>query len=470
MNKKYLSFFSYLNSHRLLIAVIVLFSLIQTVFATISFLIIPDIIFSLDPDASQQVVPIGQTNLLDYVSIFKQWLAKLTENLPYLDRVITMAVIVILVYLAKNIIDYIRRVLTAWFEISVVTEMRKDVFTHIQNLSLSDHSKKEKGHYLSLLTRDITQVFISMKRVFEHLLTQPLLIINLLMSILFISWKLSVLIILAVPVTGLLLTIIGKSLRRKSQRVMKQGDDYLNVLNESFNGFKIFKSFNAEKFQENRFEKEINKLKRLTFLQSVVQSINIPLTEIMGATVVAGVLALGAYISVSGEGLNGKDIVTILIGLIAMIEPIKKIGEVYNELKVAMVSVDRVFDILQLAPDENQFGDIEHPQFESKIEFNIDEFKYTDDARFALKDIRFEINKGETVALVGASGCGKSTLADLLARFHQISKGSITIDGIDIREISNRSLRNLVSIVPQQAFLLNDSIQTNIRFNQENSN
>ena len=467
MNKKYLSFFSYLKKHRFLILVIVLLAIIQTIFTTISFLIIPDIIFSLDPDSVQKVSPITQSNMLDYVGTFKNYITQLTANLPYLDRVIYMAIIVILVYLAKNIIDYLRRVLTAWFEISVVTDMRNDLFTHIQNLSITDHAEKEKGHYLSLLTRDITQVFISMKRVFESLLTQPLLILSLLYSIFNTSWRLSALIIIAAPITGLLLVYIGKSLRRKSQRVMKQGDDYLNILNESFQGFKIFKAFNAERFQQNRFIKEILKLKRLTFLQSVVQSINIPLTEILGSAVVAGVLVLGAYISVSGEGLTGKEIVTVLIGLIAMIEPIKKIGEVYNELKVAMVSVDRVFDILQLESDENQFGNLEHEQFESDIEINIAKFNYDASSNFELTDIKFEIKKGETVALVGASGCGKSTLADLLSRFYRIENGYIKIDGININELSNQSLRNLISIVPQQSFLLRDTIETNIRFNQD---
>jgi len=136
---------------------------------------------------------------------------------------------------------------------------------------------------------------------------------------------------------------------------------------------------------------------------------------------------------------------------------------------VAMVSVDRVFNILQLDSDENQFGDLEHESFETKIEIKIDHFKYESSNHFELSHIHFDIKKGETVALVGASGCGKSTLADLLSRFYRIDEGFIQIDGININELSNRSLRNLISIVPQQSFLLGDSIETNIRFNQDDS-
>jgi len=468
MNKKYLSFFSYIKPQSVLIFVIVLVSIAQTGLMAIGYLTIPEVLFAFDPQADVSAFSKGGVSSLDFVGTFKQWMLQNVSSLSFIDRVIQMAIILGAVFLAKNILDYLRRVLTAWFEISVVTKIQEDVFKHIISLPLKTVDEKDNGHLLSLLTGDTMQVFISMKRVFEHLITQPLFILSMLSSILFISWKLTLLILVIAPITGFILTFVGKSLSRQSQRVLKQNDRFISIITESFAGIKILKGFRAELFQRNRFLNELNLLKKFRFKQSVVHSLNIPIAESMGSLVVVAVLIFGAYIVESGQSITGKDIVTIILGLLLMIEPIKKLGEVYNEFKVGMVSVDRVFNILQIQSDESDYGAIEKNEFQHSIRFEIDEYRYSPDANFKLQNIHFEIKKGETVALVGASGSGKSTIVDLFARFYTPGKNAIFIDDIDLTDISNASLRNLVTLVPQDSFLFNDSVQTNIQFNTEN--
>lgn len=465
MNKKYFSFFKYLKPQRSLITLIVVLSVIQTLLMAIGYLVLPEIIFSLDPNANTGAFSKGNAVSLDFVGNFKEWMLSYVSDLSFIDRIIMMSAIVAIVFFAKNIIDYLRRILTAWFELNVVTKMQADVFAHIIRLPLNRYQEKDSGHFLALLTNDTMQVFISMKRVFEHLITQPLFILSMLSSILFISWKLTSIILVAGPLTALILTYIGKSLSRKSERVLKQNDRFISIITEAFAGIKVLKAFNAEQFQETRFSQALSFLKKLRFRQSMMRSLNIPISETMGILVVVGVLILGAYIVQLEQSITGKDVVTIIFGLVLIIEPIKKLGEIYNEFKVGMVSVERVFDALQIEEDDSLYQAQEKASFDSEITFGIKSFKYGKDANFELKNIQFSLKKGETVALVGASGSGKSTIADLLARFYKSSDHSILIDGQDINHISNASLRELISFVPQESFLFNDSVLSNIRFN-----
>jgi ATP-binding cassette, subfamily B, bacterial MsbA len=466
--QNYFYFFRFLKPYILLIVCILLISVLYTVLRTISMLIIPEILVSLDPSyKAPNLSEVGDGLLdIDFLGQFKSWMYAYTKGFSFIKRIETMAIIVAILFILKNIIDYIRRILTAWFEVSVVTDMRSQIFEHMVNLSMNDLEKKKSGHFLSILTGDVMQVFISMKRVLENLVTEPLFIISVIYSIILISWKLSLLILFAIPVSALVLTIIGRSLTRKSKRVLLQTDKYLAIINETLNGFKTFKSYFAESFQKNRYIVELLKLKKLQFLQSTIISLNIPAAEIVGSFLVAGIIILGAHIQ-SDEGLRNADLVTILLSLILLLEPAKKIGTVYNEIKMAMVSIERVADIIKTERDDDSFGNIEKEVLDDKIEFSIIKYKHSEKSKFSLKNLNFEIKKGETVALVGHSGSGKTTVAELLARFSKITDGSIKIDGVELNDIKASSLRSLISVVSQDSFLINDSIKNNIWFQSE---
>ncbi|RMH64301.1 MAG: ABC transporter ATP-binding protein [Calditrichaeota bacterium] len=468
MNKSYLAFFRFLKPHTFLLALIIITSLIYTALRVLSYMVIPEILVALEPTYSPDSMTINNKTLADFVGMFKAWMFSVTAGYPHLRRITYMALIVAVLFILKNVTDYIRRVITSWFELSVVTDMRREVFDHLIRLPLAHLGKKKSGHYVSILTNDIMLILVSIKRVFENLITEPAFIIGVIYSILMISWKLSMLIFITVPVFGLLMMKIAQSLGRKSERVMRQNDDYLAVINETIIGFKTFKAFLAERFQINRYLRELLKLKRLQFKQSVIKSLNMPLAEMIGSFLVVGIIILGAYFQ-QQEGLRGADLITILMSLILLMEPIKKIGTVVNEFKVAMVSVERVTHILNTPIDAAQYGHRSKKQFEEVIRFDIRSYQHDgdDDEGFMLRDIRFSIARGEQVALVGPSGSGKTTLAELLARFYRVEDGAITIDGININDIDNKDYRRLISVVNQDSFLLNDTIEKNITMTDE---
>ncbi len=462
MNKSYLSFFRFLKPHTLLLILIIVISLVYTLLRVLSFMVIPEILVALEPSYNPGKMNIQNETLADFVGAFKAWMFSITADYPHLERITYMALIVGVLFVLKNVTDYIRRIITAWFELAVVTDMRREVYEHLIRMPLNRLSSKKSGHYISILTNDIMQILVSIKRIFENLITEPAFIIGVIYSIIMISWKLSLLIFVTVPVFGFMMMKIAQSLGRKSERVMRQNDDYLAVINETIMGFKTFKAFLAEKFQISRYMKELLRLKRLQFKQSILKSVNMPLAEMIGSLLVVGIIILGAYFQ-QQEGIRGADLITILMSLILLMEPIKKIGNVINEFKVAMVSVERVSQILDTPIDEADYGHVKKKSFDREIRFDINTFRHgDDDDGFMLRDIRFSLARGEQVALVGPSGSGKTTLAELLARFYRVRDGAITMDGININDIDNSDYRRLISVVNQDSFLLNDTIEKNI--------
>lgn len=468
MNKDFISFFRYLKKHKLLLTSLIVLSLILSVLSTINILILPEVLFSLDPNKVNAITDPSSISTFNYLQVFKNWMNTKLNTLPFMEKMYTLALIVSLIYIVKNVLDYLRRVMTAWFQVSTITEMRADLLFHLQKLSLTKHEKTESGHFYNLVTSDISKIFTSMKRIFEFLITEPLIIINVLLQVLFISWQLSLLIIAMVPITGLIMTYIGKILKKRSIEVVKQNDSFFSMIKETFSSIRLLKLFNAEVYQQNRLVQNLADLKRKMFRQDVVNGLSMPASELIGMGIVSCILIFGAYLIESGESLTGVDIATILVGLIFIIEPIKRVASVYNEMKVAMVSVKRVTKILDEIAEEQLYGTLDLNEFKSSININIDSFKYSSKDNFGLRNVKFNIAKNETVALVGASGAGKTTVLDVLSRLYKLEDTAISIDDVPLNELSNTSLRELVTVVGQESFLLSDTILNNIKFNTTN--
>lgn len=380
-----------------------------------------------------------------------------------MDRMIFLAVLVGSLFLIKNVVDYLRRILTALFEVNTLTDIRDALYAALVQLPIHTIVGKDSGYLLNVINGDTRRLFTSMKRVFEFLITEPLIIINMLMQILFISWKLSLIILLMAPLAGFILSKIGDSLTRRSKRMLGQTDRFFTALKETVDGFRTVKLFHSEGFQLSRFRNELKRLRKLMFKQSLVLSSTVPVTEVIGIIVVMAVIILGAWMTQSGDGISGVDVVTILTGLIFMIEPIKKITKSFNEIKVGLVSMERVNEILDETAEDERFGDVQLDTLTKGIQFNIPSFKYRDDDPFELRDIQFTVKPGETVALVGKSGSGKSTLVNLLTRIIPAEDGLIQIDDTDLNHITAASLRKIIATVPQSVFMFQDTIENNIR-------
>lgn len=467
MNKEYKRFLSFLFPHKGKAIIVGCLAFIQAALNTLAFLMIPQILFILNPDFNSN--SLGFEGSFNPLGNILQWMVDLSKDLPFFDRIISIVSLMVGVFLTKNIISYIRRILTSWLNLSVVNDIRGDVFKHIQTLPLSEFKDKKSGHLLTLMTTDINSVLKSIKQVFDQMLTEPLNVILMLSTVFALSWKLSIAVLIMAPITTFVIAKIGKILKKRSKLAMSQRDIYMTTLTESFSGIKEIKAFNAEEYQLGRYLKEQTKLKLLQFKQNMFQLLNMPLTEAMGSILIGSVIITGAYLIDVEKSLSAVAFASVLVGFVSIIEPMKKIGHIYSEFKVAMVSAKRLFDVLDNDQNELEIGIVEKNTFEDKIEITDLSFSYEKGANFGLKNISFEIKKGEMIALVGSSGSGKSTMADLLARFFTSADSHISIDQTPLNNIKTTSLRKLITVVPQESFLFNDSVENNIRFNQNSS-
>jgi subfamily B ATP-binding cassette protein MsbA len=464
LNPQYRTFLAYLFNHKWKAVSITIMAFIQAAINLLSIAMIPQIIFILDP--SYKLSTKGFDSSYNFMGMLLKYIIDFLQKYDFFERIVVAISIFAGLLIFKNIVAYIRRITTSWLNLSVINDIRQDVYYKIQKLPISDFRDKETGHLLTLITVDVRKIMTSLRQVFDQMVTEPINILLALYTIIAFSSKLSLVLVVVAPVIFFAITKVGVILKRRSERTIKQNDRFMTTLTESFAGIKEIKAFNAEEFQYKKYLKEQNKLKRLRFRQSLMQLLNMPLTEALGAILVGLIIIFGAYLIQTDESFTAVQFSAILAIIISILEPMKKLGHIYNEFKVAMVSANRLFNVVDSDTNEHDIGDSEIENFNDTIEFRNVDFKYVDDAEFELSDVSFTIKKGENVAIVGSSGSGKSTIADLIGRFYLIDSGDIKIDGKSINELRLKSIRKLITYVLQDNFLFNDTVANNIRFNQ----
>lgn len=379
--------------------------------------------------------------------------------------------LVIVMFLLKNIFGYLANYFLVFLRNGVIRDLRNAVYKKTVDLPLSFFSEKRKGDILARVTSDISDLQYSFLSVLELIVREPLTIIFTIIAMLIISAKLTLFIFLFIPIMGFIISLIGKSLKRKSDRVQKEQGTFLSNLEETLTGLRIIKGFNAEdkfnkKFQESttRFYNFSNKLLNRQNLAS-------PASEFLGICMIAVILWYGGNIVLSGdntEGLNGSTFLVYMGLSYNILTPAKAISRGLYNIKKGGAAAERIQEIIDT---ENPLTDKENAlvknSFDTDITFENISFKYADE--YVLSDFSLTIPKGKTVALVGQSGSGKSTLANLITRFYDINKGSISIDNNDIRDLTKKSLRSLLGIVTQDAILFNDSIKNNLLLGVESA-
>ena len=350
----------------------------------------------------------------------------------------------------------------------VVEDIRNEVYMKILILPLSFYSKVRAGDVISRLTTDVHEIEWSIMSTMQLILREPLLIIVYFSSLIVISPLLTLFSVIVLPLSGLIISFIGKSIKKKSEISQDKLGSITSSFDETISGLRIIKGFNAIEYAERRFmllnksfTYYMNKIFRRTELAS-------PLTEILGVVSLLTIVYLGGKLVLGGGSLLTADALILYVVIFArMISPAKSFITATYSIQKGMASGKRVFEILDA---QEKIVEIENPiskiEFNSEIEFKNVSFQYEDIA--VLRNINFRIDKGKTVALVGHSGAGKSTIADLLPRFYDVTDGKICIDGINIKSYSIRDLRGLMGIVSQEVVLFNDSIANNISFGIKN--
>jgi len=373
------------------------------------------------------------------------------------------------VFFTKNIFLYIKNILLRIVELKLVKDIRDRLYQHIQTLSLGYFHKKETGSITSIIMNDVGQFQSAVGVVFQRLFVEPINIFTFVTLLFIISWKLAIIAIVILPLAGIAIVTIGRSIRRKSRRTQTKIAEIMQILTETLSSIRIVKAFVNEKEEVKVFTGESQNYFNLLLKRARLDLISGPVTESFGVIIGVVLLWYGGMEVLSNEGLSAEDFIRFIVILFSILGPIKQMSNVNIKIQMGAASAERIFGLLDTPPEIVEKADaVDLGEFRQSIEFDRVHFEYNDGDERVLDEVSFTINKGEVVAMVGPSGSGKSTIADLIPRFYDVSRGTIRIDGHDIRETTLASIRGNMGIVTQEVILFNDTIRNNIAYGQPN--
>ena len=350
----------------------------------------------------------------------------------------------------------------------VVRDIRNQIYRKITALPIGFFTEERKGDIIARMSGDVQEVENSIMSSLDMLFKNPILIIAYFSTLLFISWQLTLFTIVIVPVMGWVMGIIGRKLKRRSIKAQEMWSDTMSQVEETLGGLRIIKAFCAEDKMNRRFDNINTEYRNNLMKVNIRQSSAHPMSEFLGTVMIVIVLWFGGILVLNNQTISGPTFIYYMVILYSIIQPLKDFSKAGYNIPKGLASMERIDKIL-LA--ENVIKEKDNPrhisEFCNKIEFRNVSFKY--DQKWILRNINLTIEKGKTIALVGQSGGGKSTLVDLIPRYYDVQEGEILIDGINIRDLGIRDLRQLIGNVNQEAILFNDSFRNNIAFGVENA-
>ncbi len=351
----------------------------------------------------------------------------------------------------------------------IVRDIRNQIYQKINSLSLSFFSEERKGDIIARMSGDVQEVESSIMSSLDMLFKNPILILFYFITLICISWQLTLFTILFVPPFGWFMGVVGKKLKAHSIEAQALWSDTMSMVEETLGGLRIIKAFCAEEKMNKRFN-QVNSSYRDNIMRvNIRQQMAHPMSEFLGTILIVVVLWFGGILVLDYGRIDGPTIIFYLVMLYSIINPLKEFSKASYNIPKGLASMERIDKILQA---EVEIKDKETPEhissFEHQIEFRHVSFAYTDrksaELVYVLKDINLVIPKGKTVALVGQSGSGKSTMVDLIPRYYDVQEGEVLIDGINVKDLAVHDLRMLIGNVNQEAILFNASFKDNIRF------
>ncbi len=381
-----------------------------------------------------------------------------------------VCVLMIIFYFLKNLFGYSQSIIVQYVEKSLITNIRRKLYHKFNSLSLRYYSDRRAGDIISRFTNDVNMIQNTVSVTFTNLIKDPMLIVIFVGMAFYISWKLTLISIIIVPVSTIFIIQIGKKLKKYSIRVQEKLGEFTSVLSETIYGSKIIRAFSMEQFENKRFEKKLRSYFRSLMKNAIYSNLSSPLTEFISIGIGVFIIWYGGREIFSGQSLAPEEFLGYLIIVFQIMTPIKDISTVNNRIQESAAASRRIFEILDTEPDiVDAVNAVEKDTFNDSIEFRNVWFRYDEDDKYVLKNVNFKISRNEKIAIVGLSGVGKSTLIDLLPRFYDVTSGEILIDGINIKKIKLSSLRKLFGIVTQEIILFNDTIKNNIAYGDENT-
>jgi subfamily B ATP-binding cassette protein MsbA len=400
---------------------------------------------------------------------FKIWLSQTVKTPDGDIKALAVICILILIFIIlKNIFLYLSQYFLTPVRNSVVNDMRTKMYQKILVLPIGYFNDQRKGDIMSRLTNDLSDVESSVINLLETLFREPVTIILFFGYLIVLSPQLTFFLILFLPVTGLIIGRIGRSLKKKSTRAQEKLGAILSTIEETLGGIRVIKAFNAEKKQFNKFENQNDELLKIKNGVNRRRDLASPVSEVLGIAAVVCVLWYGGKLVLRNSFLDPGDFFAYILIFSQVIQPLKSLSAASYNIRKGAASIER---IEHLIAEDISIKEIANPvifeKFNDSIEFKNVSFSYHD--KIILDDINLKIEKGKTIALVGSSGAGKSTLVDLVPRFHDTANGALLIDGINIKNYSLKSLRDQMGIVTQEPILFNDTIANNISLGMDNA-
>jgi subfamily B ATP-binding cassette protein MsbA len=421
-----------------------------------------EVLFKKNTEIIQEPVYSGIQNIGSYgKDLLYYTISNLNQQHGNQYALLLAVALVIITFLFKNLFNYLASYHIMHLKNGVLRDLRKKLFDVIIDLPISYYSEKRKGDVMARILGDVNEVQNSFFSILELIVKEPLTIIFAIIAMLNISIKLTLFVFIFIPISGFVISRIGKSLKSKSTKAQQESGYFISLVEESLGGLKVVKSYNAENHFKSRFNDSINRLLKLTNSIGNKNNLASPMSEFMGIVTIAILLWYGGNLVLVDKTLEGSLFLVYMLLAYNILTPAKSISKASYAVKNGLAAAERVFEILeQENPIESKIDAIEKNTFESVLSIKNINFKYNDE--YVLKDFSLEVKKGQTVALVGQSGSGKSTIANLLTRFYDVNDGKIEIDAVEIKDMNLQSLRGLMGLVTQDSILFNDTIKANI--------
>ena len=394
----------------------------------------------------------------------KYWTNELILRDSPLETVKILCIIILAVFIIKNIFLYIKNICLTYVQYNLITKIRNDLYHHFHNLSLSFFDRTKSGELTSIVVTDVSNMRIALGTSFHKLFVEPINILMFISLLFIINTKLAIYATAIIPITAMIIFWIGRSIRRKSRRTAKQIAGIMGIITEILNSIRVVKAFGTEDIERKRFKQEQDHYYNLISKRAKLRLITSPITETIGAMIGVSLLWVGGVDVLVTGTMSSEDFIRFILILFSVLGPVRLLSNVSVNLQTGVASAERVFNILDTPPDIIEKPDaLDLKDFSKEIQFDSVGFNY-DGGGKVLSDVSFSIHKGSIVAIVGPSGAGKSTIADLIPRFYEVKEGAITIDGQDIRDIKLFSLRDKMGIVTQETILFDETIEFNITY------
>ncbi len=463
--KRFIKLLNYLTPYKWYVTQNIGFNILGAFFALFSFAMVIPFLKVLFQNQPTVIEPIEFEFSTDYfMHTLSFYMARIMQLRGENGALMLVSILVIGFSMLKNGFIFLANYVLAPIRAFIVRDIRNEIYRKILKLPLSYYTEARKGDVIARVSSDVQEIETSIMSSLQMLFRDPLTIIIYLIFLFSISFKLTIFVVLILPVTGILIGRIARGLRKTTFKGQQRLGELLALLEETITGLRIIKAFNGEGHMQRKFY-DTNHRYALLFRKVIRRRyLASPISEFLATIVLMIIMAYGGSLVLLGEGhIAGENLIFFLIIFSQIITPAKNFANAWFNIQKGMASVDRV-DQLLLADNKitEKPNAVDVSGFSNSIEYRNVSFKY--DKEYVLKDVSFSIKKGQTIALVGKSGSGKSTLVDLLPRFMDATEGEVLIDGIPVRDYKIKSLRTLMGIVSQQSILFNDTFRNNIAF------